>query len=699
MDMTDDPLASVDADELEADIDKAIDELFVQKGAAPEPAPAEEEPPEVTVVEEVVEEPAPELAAEPVDDPLAGLKESLLTLDWEINTENIQDFEKEIQVVSGKVSHDRHGMAVVKMTVGVLKYLHAKKGSASPISVQFLHSATRGLDIFLREPPPSDTERSQVMDKLLGQFRRLKAEIQKLKPVATIPPAEEAPIVPDPSAEPSAHVEPVLEELPKEEPVLEELPVEAPILEEVAAEEPFLEKLPEEEPVLEELLEEEPAMEELLEEEPFLERLPEEEPLLQELLEEEPAMEELPEEEPLLEEFLEEEPFLEKLPEEEPVLEELLEEEPAMEELLEEKPAFGPEEAIPAATAVRPESEAPWPELTQEARDRFQQLSNSLHDLRQETYDFFNRLLKAMAGKPALKRVENHFANVHKRLEEKLTDTQMLSGALDSALNELEQSVDEQQVDTLSPEAQAHIDSQVKIVQDAVERFAQAAAQLRQSFTDRAIEPSPSTAAESAAPTGADTAEFSLEAGESLEDLGAEPLVELVEEVPSEATMPAPAELASIYLANVADSTLGIPTDVVANGYKVSKGKLKAIRKRGYAKLTDFKVVFRSIKLGITGPLAGLKLKALKKIEFPIITLSPETLGSDDSEAKVPSKGIVLLSTGECHGALLTDEVMQQTPYDLTGYRKAGLPGEVSGTATIEGDFEINVIDPDYVLS
>jgi hypothetical protein len=42
---------------------------------------------------------------------------------------------------------------------------------------------------------------------------------------------------------------------------------------------------------------------------------------------------------------------------------------------------------------------------------------------------------------------------------------------------------------------------------------------------------------------------------------------------------------------------------------------------------------------------------------------------------------------------------MQRTPYDVKGYRKAGLPGEVGGTATIEGDFEINVLDPNYVLS
>jgi hypothetical protein len=116
---------------------------------------------------------------------------------------------------------------------------------------------------------------------------------------------------------------------------------------------------------------------------------------------------------------------------------------------------------------------------------------------------------------------------------------------------------------------------------------------------------------------------------------------------------------------------------------------VKSFRKRGYVRLADFKALFRSIKRGITGPLADLKVKDLKKIQFPIVTLSPETLGSDDADAIAPVRGIVLLSTGDRHGALLTDEVMQKTPYEVKGYKKAGLPGEV----------EINLINPDYVLS
>jgi hypothetical protein len=66
MDLTDDPLAGVDASELEADIDKAIDELFVKKGEAREPSLAKPEEPAKKPVEEPKDEPAEEPApAEP----------------------------------------------------------------------------------------------------------------------------------------------------------------------------------------------------------------------------------------------------------------------------------------------------------------------------------------------------------------------------------------------------------------------------------------------------------------------------------------------------------------------------------------------------------------------------------------------------------------------------------------------------------
>ena len=711
MDLTDDPLAGVDASELEADIDKAIDELFVKKTEGQEPSLAEEAPPEEPAekpAEKPVEESVPAPPAEAADDSLAQLKESLLTLDWEITPESIQDFEKELQAVSAKHGDNRHCMAVIKMSLGVLQYLRAAKADAAPISVQFLHGAARGLDLFVQEPAATETERSEVMDKLLGQFRRVKAEIQRMKPPAEEPPA----VAPEPAVEPPPVEEPILEEMVAEEPALDEIIEEEPILEEIAAEQPVAAVPSEEEPVLDELFGEEPLFEDGLEEEPTLVAPPEEEPLLEEPPEEEPTLEALtaeeptlaapPEEDPLLEELLEElvaeeppeaEPTLEPLPEEEPVFEELFDEEPVLE------PAVEPTEMAPPPQMAPTDTPASLQPFIQEARALSGQLANALEVLDQETTTFFGRILKAMTGKPALEKLERHFDSAHKTVGAKLTEAQELSGNLSTALSKLEQNLDQQQEETLAPEAQAAIDSQVKTIRSAVQSLTQVTSNLQHSLAGEGVAPTSSHEGIAFKDVQMETEEFALDSDDFMESLESEPVLDLVEEIPSESPGITPDAQASIYLADVVNNTLGIPAEAVVNIFKVSKGKVKSLRKRGYVGLTDFKGAFRSIKRGITGPLANLKPKDLKKIQFPIIALGPEILGSDDTEAVAPVRGIVLLSTGERHGALLTDEVMQRTPYDVKGYRKAGLPGEVSGMATIEGDFEINVIDPNYVLS
>jgi len=726
MDLTDDPLAGVDASELEADIDKAIDELFVKKTEGREPSLVEEAPPEEPAekpAEKPVEESVPAPPTEAADDSLAQLKESLLTLDWEITPESIQDFEEELQAVSDKHGDNRHCMAVIKMSLGVLQYLRAAKADAAPISVQFLHGAARGLDLFVREPAATEAERSEVMDTLLGQFRRVKAEIQRMKPPAVAPePAVEPPPVEEPILEEMVAEEPALDEIIEEEPVLEEPLEEEPVLDELFAEEPLLVEGLEEEPTLVAPSEEEPVLDELFGEEPLLEDGLEEEPTLVAPSEEEPVLDELFGEEPLLEDGLEEEPTLVAPPEEEPLLEELFEElaaeeppeaEPTLEPLTEEEPVFEElfDEEPVLEPAVEPTEMAPPPQVApadtpaslqpffQEARALSGQLSNALEVLDQETTTFFGRILKAMTGKPALEKLERHFDSVHKTVGVQLTEAQELSGNLSAALSKLEQNLDQQQKEAIAPEAQAAIDSQVKTIRSAVQSLTQVTSNLQHSLAGEGVAPTSSHEGIAFKDVQMETEEFALDSDEFMESLESEPVLDLVEELPAESPGITPDAQASIYLADVVNNTLGIPAEAVVNIFKVSKGKVKSLRKRGYVGLTDFKGAFRSIKRGITGPLANLKPKELKKIQFPIIALGPEVLGSDDTEAVAPVRGIVLLSTGERHGALLTDEVMQRTPYDVKGYRKAGLPGEVSGMATIEGDFEINVIDPNYVLS
>jgi hypothetical protein len=756
MDLTDDPLAGVDATELEADIDRAIDELFVKKGEAKAPSLAKPEKPAKKPAQEPKDEPAEEPAlAEPVDladDPLADLKESLLTLDWEITPESIKAFENELQLVSNKLSDDRHTMAVIKMSLGVLQYLRAAKEAAAPISIQFLHGAIGGLDIFVREPPPADSERSEVMDKLLGQFRRVKAEIQRMRPRETPVTVEEPPAV-EPAVEAEPTEVPILEEITAEEPELEELAEEAPLFEEIIEDEPILEEAlpetkiaaapPQEEPLMEELVGKEPVVEEVspdeldfmadLEEEPILEEPAEEEPTLETItseeltleeaapeaptmtadlgeepalsldLDDEPSFEDLFEEEPVAEEMAEEELPFAPLLEEEPDVEELLGEELGLEEPPEEEPALEPmvepEETAPVFGVPAGEIPVSLQNLLQEAKDQSVRLSRAVATLTHETGDFFGRILRALSGKPALAKLEEYFGSAQNNVQATLSETQELSGNLLKMLANLEKNLGQQQVKTVDSHAQAAISSQVKTIQDAIENISQATSKLQRSLTGEAGARAASYEGIAFKNARVDKEEFSFESDDLMESLDSEPVVDLLEEIPSKPLSPRPGPLTTIYLADVANNTLGIPTEAVANVFKLSRGNAKAIRKRGFVRLTDFKGAFRSIKRGITGPLADLKPKELKKIQFPLVGLSPEILGSDDTEAVARVRGIVLLSTGQRHGALLTDEVMQRTPYDVKGYQKAGLPGEVSGTATIEGDFEINVIDPDYVMS
>ncbi|MBW1982908.1 MAG: hypothetical protein JRJ12_17035 [Deltaproteobacteria bacterium] len=359
----------------------------------------------------------------------------------------------------------------------------------------------------------------------------------------------------------------------------------------------------------------------------------------------------------------------------------------------------GPEEA-----AVK--SAAPlWQELMQEARERSLELTDCLQALSQETNSFFERLSGVIAGKPSLEKVAGYFSSVHKNLEEKFSHARNLHKTLHRLIDSVRGIAPALGSTAPSAAEGADVAAQLEQIQQTLKDLTEAVARLERAKSAPAHEESAEEAPAAAADNEAfETAELELtetlaaaEAPEAADDLP-EDLLELVEEVGPEPLRPAPPSIATIYLANVAGNTLGLPVDSVVSTYKVSKGKAKSLAKRGYVTLKDFKAPFRSIKRGLTGTLASMSKKKLKDIQFPIINLSPEVLGSEDSTSQLV-RGVVLFCNDDYHGALFTDEVVERRPYEVFGFRKAGLPGEVCGTATIEGDFEINVLNIDRLLS
>jgi len=653
MNLTDEPLATVDLGNFESNIDRAIDELFVHKSGAVTPPPEEETP---AAAPPTKVQPAPKAAP----DLLQGLKESLLSLDWEISAENIQRFERELDKLREQLGQDRHGLAVVKMALGVCKYLRAMKYSASAVSVQFLHSATRTLDLLQKKPQLSPAERRDLMDKMLTKFRRLKAEVQRMKGIKA--PAPQAPPPPEPPLELAP--EPLVMEEPQPLPAeTEEVILELEPLPEVeeAAPEPEL-VFPEEK------------------EEPFVGTREEEVELP---VEEEELVFPPEEEEPMVrfrEDTLElpsahKEPRLARAPEREEPLVEI-------------------EEPAPEPT---PEVSAAWLARIEEARACSMDLTQSLSALGQENESLFGRLLQAVTGKPALQKVADYFGNVHREQAEKLSRARQSAARLGEMLATLRQSPAGGELKELSPGDYGVMSAQLREIQDSLRRLSETVTRLEEGS------PSPPAAA------GGDEITQELQEPITLDtplDLEEIPEPEAAQDIPVvgevfESQRPGvpPPSVRQIYLTNVAGTTVGIPIQAVAHVFKISKSKAKAVRKRGHATLADFKAPFRSIKRGLTGPLAEQPVNALKKAKFPLINLSPEVVGADAAKAaQAQARGIVILSDGQRHGSVLTEDLLEKRPYEVLGFRQAGLPADVIGTATIEGDFDINVLNLDRLL-
>jgi hypothetical protein len=657
MNLTDEPLATVDLGNFESNIDRAIDELFVHKGAAVPPPPKEEAPAAAAPPTKVA--PAPKAGA----DLLQGLKESLLSLDWEISAENIQKFERELDRLREQLGQDRHSLAVVKMALGVCKYLRAMKYSASAVSVQFLHSATRTLDLLQKKPQLSPAERRDLMDKMLTKFRRLKAEVQRMKAVKATEP--KAPPPPEPPIELAP--EPLVAEEPEplpaeeEEPILELEPL--PEVEEAALEPELVFPEEKEEPLL-------AAKEEEIE-------LPAEEEELVFPTDEEKPMAHF-REDTLELRSAHAEPRFARAPE------------PEMDE-----PLFEIEEAAPEPT---PEVPAGWLARLEEVRACSKDLTQSLGALGQENDSLFGRLLQAVTGKPALQKVSDYFSEAHRHHAEKLSRAQQSAARLGEMLAALGQPPSGGEMRELPPGERGAVSIQLREIKETL---------LRLSDTVRSLEessPSPPAAAGGDAVTRELQEPITLDTPSDLEEIpeseGAQDIPVVGEVFESQQPGAPPSSVGQIYLTNVAGTTVGIPTQAVAHVFKVSKGKAKAVRKRGHATLADFKAPFRSIKRGLTGPLAEQPVKALKTVKFPLINLSPEVVGADAAGVEqAPAKGIVILSDGQRHGSVLTEDLLEKRPYEVLGFRQAGLPADVIGTATIEGGFDINVLNLDRLLS
>lgn len=368
-DKKDDQLGGEGKD-LDNDIDRAVEELFVPVRTDFVVQEDEEEAPE--------EEPEPFAEEAEPKTPFDRLKEEMLTLEWELSEDNIRSFAAVLKECHGEAPGNPYVTGVAKMMTGVLKYLNQAKADALAQAPKFLSEAT---DVMVDVGRKIDdkAQAKKVVEDLMEDYKRLKGQIQRQVKEAR---PEEAPPEPEAAPEPEPVPEPEVEAVPEAE---EEL---IPEPEEELIPEPEEELVPEPE---EELV---PEPEEV----PVPEPEPEEEPAFEPEAAPEPVEAFEPEEEliPEPEEELVPEPEEEPVPEPEP--EEELVPEP------EEEPAPGPAAPTPA---------------------QLDEIDAQLISLLR-LVDNLNKLEAAFAGKPALEKLSGFVADLKGKMKEKVQTVQGL---------------------------------------------------------------------------------------------------------------------------------------------------------------------------------------------------------------------------------------------------------------------------------
>ena len=111
---------------------------------------------------------------------LEPLMASLLSLDWEISSQTIGKFEKELETLREKVGDDLHSKKLIDLALPICNYLRVRKGSASPASMQFLHQAIRALHSLRQKRQLGGAERTERIKKLVDSFEDLMADVHRI---------------------------------------------------------------------------------------------------------------------------------------------------------------------------------------------------------------------------------------------------------------------------------------------------------------------------------------------------------------------------------------------------------------------------------------------------------------------------------------------------------------------------------------
>ncbi len=146
--------------------------------------------------EEVYGEEIADQGAAGVDSPLTGLKSILLSIDWEISDDILDELREEIERLRPEYEDDKAVLVFLQMLDSIGKYIKIHKANAHPEALRLLNEVFENLEaVTVNAPDVSESEKKRRLFSLVGKFKKLKTDIkgQKAAAPAAAPPERERP--------------------------------------------------------------------------------------------------------------------------------------------------------------------------------------------------------------------------------------------------------------------------------------------------------------------------------------------------------------------------------------------------------------------------------------------------------------------------------------------------------------------------
>jgi hypothetical protein len=120
-------------------------------------------------------------ARSPELSPLFDLNAIILSIDWEITDEIMNQLLVEIERLKALFKKDKLPLMFLQLHGSVGKYISARKASAHPDSIKLLHSIYAGLDQTLSDSDMTEVEKKKILSVEVDKFKRLKEQILNAK--------------------------------------------------------------------------------------------------------------------------------------------------------------------------------------------------------------------------------------------------------------------------------------------------------------------------------------------------------------------------------------------------------------------------------------------------------------------------------------------------------------------------------------